>query len=192
MRIDSAGNVGIGTTSPGSALQVQGLITGTAVTQTATDTTAGRLLKVGDYGAGAAAGTVLFGRANILGTVSQSGGVPTGAVIQRGSNANGEFVRYADGTQICTATVTLEFVAADRFRFIWNFPATFSANPAVSHSLLINTAVGYTTRSNYGVTATAGIGTTQAFLDQYRITGATNIVAGNTVDSKAVAIGRWY
>ena len=36
-----------------------------------------------------------------VGTVSQAGGVPTGAIIQRGSNANGEFVRYADGTQIC-------------------------------------------------------------------------------------------
>ena len=39
-----------------------------------------------------------------VGTVSQSGGVPTGAIIQRGSNANGEFVRYADGTQICWTT----------------------------------------------------------------------------------------
>lgn len=39
---------------------------------------------------------------NIVGSVSQSGGVPTGAIIQRGSNANGEFVRFADGTQICT------------------------------------------------------------------------------------------
>ncbi|MBF5006833.1 hypothetical protein [Diaphorobacter caeni] len=38
--------------------------------------------------------------AAILGTVSQSGGVPTGAIVQRGSNANGEFVRFADGTQI--------------------------------------------------------------------------------------------
>lgn len=44
-----------------------------------------------------------FNRANILGAVSQAAGVPTGAVIQRGSNANGEYVRYADGTQICWA-----------------------------------------------------------------------------------------
>ena len=41
---------------------------------------------------------------NLLGVVSQVAGVPTGAVIQRGSNANGEFVRWADGTQICTGT----------------------------------------------------------------------------------------
>lgn len=44
--------------------------------------------------------------AAILGTVSQSGGVPTGAIIQKGSNANGDYVRFADGTQICWQEVT--------------------------------------------------------------------------------------
>ncbi len=38
---------------------------------------------------------------NVLGTVSQLEGVPTGAIIERGSNANGEYIRFADGTQIC-------------------------------------------------------------------------------------------
>jgi hypothetical protein len=42
---------------------------------------------------------------NILGTVSQSAGIPTGAIIQRGSNANGEFTRFADGSVVAT-TVT--------------------------------------------------------------------------------------
>lgn len=42
-----------------------------------------------------------FHRGNILGTVSHSGGIPTGAILQRGSNSNGQFVRFADGTQIC-------------------------------------------------------------------------------------------
>ena len=44
----------------------------------------------------------LYTSGDIVGAVSQSGGTPTGAIIQRGSNANGEFVRFADGTQICT------------------------------------------------------------------------------------------
>lgn len=51
--------------------------------------------------AGITPGSEYYQRSNILGTVSQSGGVPTGAIIERGSNANGEYVRYADGTQIC-------------------------------------------------------------------------------------------
>jgi hypothetical protein len=48
-----------------------------------------------------AAGNEVYKKQNILGTVSQSAGVPTGAIIERGSNANGEFVKYADGTMIC-------------------------------------------------------------------------------------------
>lgn len=44
--------------------------------------------------------------AAILGTVSQSGGVPTGAILQKGSNANGSYLRFADGTQICWQEVT--------------------------------------------------------------------------------------
>jgi len=44
----------------------------------------------------------IYHTGNVIGTVSQSGGVPTGAIIERGSNANGEYVRLADGTQIAT------------------------------------------------------------------------------------------
>ncbi|OFS72069.1 hypothetical protein HMPREF3173_16165, partial [Pseudomonas sp. HMSC08G10] len=39
--------------------------------------------------------------ADILGTVSQSGGVPTGAIIEEVSNANGVYVKLASGTMIC-------------------------------------------------------------------------------------------
>ena len=46
--------------------------------------------------------SALVTRAETVGTVAQSGGVPTGAVIESGSNANGAYTRWADGTQICT------------------------------------------------------------------------------------------
>ena len=60
-------------------------------------------------------GSQVFSRDNIVGTVTQSGGVPTGAIVQRGTNANGEFIRYADGTQICwdSATTTNAISTAD-------------------------------------------------------------------------------
>ncbi|MFT7136329.1 MAG: hypothetical protein ACI80I_002330 [Akkermansiaceae bacterium] len=44
----------------------------------------------------------LVSRQTLLGNVSQTDGVPTGAVIERGTNTNGTYVRWADGTQICT------------------------------------------------------------------------------------------
>lgn len=58
-------------------------------------------------------GSQVYSRNNIVGTVSQSGGVPTGAVIERGSNANGSYTRWADGTQICT-------YVDDQTAFAWN------------------------------------------------------------------------
>ena len=42
-----------------------------------------------------------YGKSNAVGTASQSGGVPTGAIIEQGSNANGSYTKFADGTMIC-------------------------------------------------------------------------------------------
>ena len=86
LRITSAGNVGIGTTSPGTELELNG-------TANATNLTRG--------------GSQVYSRDNILGTVSESSGVPTGAIIQRGSNANGEFALFADGTVVQSRTLDL-------------------------------------------------------------------------------------
>lgn len=116
-----------------SGIQITGLLSGTAVVQSTTDTTAGRVLTTG------AGPDQAFRRGNILGTVSQSGGVPTGAVVQRGSNANGEFVRFADGTQICTFTAPgVDTTSATGALFqhtnalAWTYPIAFATPPVVS------------------------------------------------------------
>lgn len=200
-----------------AGMQVTGAISGTAVTQSAIDTTAGRVLKVGDFGLGTAvsltatdnldtlfttgfyynssagnttgnnypltsAGALivlarsatnvvqkfvsyasgstaaslreftrsygtsgwspwveLFHQGTVLGAVSQTAGVPTGRVIERGSNANGEYVRFADGTQICTVTAAaVDTTTAIGALFMhanlltWTFPAAFATPPVVS------------------------------------------------------------
>lgn len=43
----------------------------------------------------------VYTQGSAVGALGQSGGVPTGALIERGSNANGSYTRWADGTQIC-------------------------------------------------------------------------------------------
>lgn len=48
----------------------------------------------------------IFTQRSILGPVAQAAGVPTGALIEYGSNANGSYVRFADGLQICTKANT--------------------------------------------------------------------------------------
>jgi hypothetical protein len=74
---------------------------------------------------------------NILGTVSQSGGVPTGAVIERGSTVNGAYVRYADGTQICTHAMKAEFLDSSQLDASWVFPAAFSGSDQYSWSAMM-------------------------------------------------------
>ncbi len=46
----------------------------------------------------------------------------------RGSNGNGEYVRYADGTLICTRSLTASASAA----VTWTFPAAFIAAPVIT------------------------------------------------------------
>lgn len=66
-----------------------------------------------------------YKKANILGTVSQSAGVPTGAVIERGSNANGDYVRFADGTQICYQLTNFVYTTGSDININWVFPSVF-------------------------------------------------------------------
>src|SRR5690606_18823468 len=77
-------------------------------------------------------GSLAYTRANILGTVSQSSGVPTGSIMERGSNANGEYVRYADGRLECRRSATVDLTVTTGQVFA--LPATFSDFPAMSWS----------------------------------------------------------
>jgi hypothetical protein len=84
-------------------------------------------------------GSLAYRRANILGPVAQSGGVPTGAVIESGSNSNGSYRRFADGTQVCwhrmnagSATAFGSGTFNDPYRtapLTWTYPAAFAAKP---------------------------------------------------------------
>jgi hypothetical protein len=246
-------------TGPGvfpNSISVTGFITGTAVTQSATDATAGRLLKVGDFGIGTPAGTGqaqvtlnsatvpglytyassdpnaptamsgmvevtrsftvnirqeagtatggdrwqrrstdggatwapwrrVYNAENVLGTVTQASGVPTGAVIERGSNANGEYVRFADGTQICLTTAlsvaNISTALGSIFEspsVTWTYPASFAAQPYV-------TANGGDTR-RWG-TASHNTGLQTANL---RLLSATSVATATNVE--ALAVGRWF
>lgn len=99
----------------------------------------------------------IYDWANILGTVSQASGVPTGAIIERGSNANGQYVRFADGTQICwhraTVSLAIDTAFVGGFRAIaqtWSYSATFSAAPEVVVTPLALTAMSGLTQNAPG------------------------------------------
>lgn len=128
-----------------------------------------------------------YSTANILGTVSQSAGVPTGAIIQRGSNANGEFVRFADGTMVCqisrTVSVTTSALGNIHSNISafgsWTFPAAFSAAPNVS--------VAWNGTAVWG--GSEGITATSANI----ITVFCGVALSNTnLTGRALAVGRWF
>jgi hypothetical protein len=243
-----------------AGLQITGPVFGNAVTQTAQDSTLGRLLKVGDGGInlvgsvnyladvdsgaipqglwqtdGGGPGTLgtfpagqnryghllnfrvatnevwqvfksivgrrIFSRArtsgawsaweeiyhagSVLGTVAQSGGVPTGRVIERGTNANGEYVRFADGTQICTRTnlsaanastaLGAVFRSAD---VAWTFPVTFIAAPVVQGD--VDDADCWLTTSGAPSATTVNVRAIAA------------VTKAGALTLRATAIGRWF
>ncbi|WP_386415513.1 hypothetical protein [Stutzerimonas stutzeri] len=128
-----------------------------------------------------------FRRNNILGTVSQSGGIPTGAIIERGSNANGEYVRFADGTQICTVYKVKAAAASMLENGVyywsepWSFPAAFISAPSLTTGAFVAGVLSW--GSADGQTTESTIGYLNAF---------ANIAATADVHYRAISIGRWY
>jgi len=78
-----------------------------------------------------------FASSALVGTVSESGGVPTGAIIERGSNANGEYVKFADGTMIARRRffVTGISVAGSGYYSlpVWTYPVSGNTSSSEYH-----------------------------------------------------------
>ncbi|PYF11812.1 uncharacterized protein DUF2793 [Rhodobacter viridis] len=164
-----------------------GIASGAAVQQSRTDVTAGRLMRA-DYG---------YGPGNLLGTVAQNTGVPTGAVLERGTGTNGDYIRFADGTQICFAQRTLGSIIAvgsgsftapyKTADFTWTYPKAFSAAPVLSARGVAPTGLTQDRRScsacvgDLDATAAAGI-------HVVRLGNATN---ADVFKIDLIAVGRW-
>lgn len=123
-------------------------------------------------------------RKSILGTVSQSGGVHTGAIIERGSNANGEYIKWADGTLECwLRSVTVDCVADTDLDVTWPLPAAFNGvnaaasctlrSPATTNTFAVHKLQGNHT-SAAACTMRVRFSVTQSYLLTFH------------------AIGRWY
>lgn len=128
--------------------------------------------------------SLLFGQSTLLGAVAQVSGVPTGAVIERGSNANGEFVRWADGTQICTrtglSTPNASVAVGSLFRsadVVWTFPVAFVAAPVVKGSVDDLDAWSVS-----AAPSTASV----------TLRAMSTVSKASSVGLRATAVGRWF
>jgi hypothetical protein len=118
---------------------------------------------------------------SINATVAQSSGVPTGGIVSRGTNTNGYFVRYADGTQMTWRSISITPVA--------NTVTAATATHAASFSTTTNLAAATTTN----VSATqlqrpacvTSLGTASV---------SVNILRTNTTATTCyvVVTGRWF
>lgn len=121
---------------------------------------------------------------DIKGTVSQTGGVPTGAIMERGTNVNGSYVAFADGTLICHYGVTtLALTGSVDYSTTWTFPRAFVDTTHVFTAIQYNPA---STQSYQMLKASiAASGATYADV-LLLSTASQNYRVGY------FAIGRWY
>ncbi|MDD2092435.1 hypothetical protein NP522_19810 [Pseudomonas guariconensis] len=131
----------------------------------------------------------LLERREIVGTVSQSSGSPTGAIIERGSNANGEYTKYADGTMECWLQATVTDQACDTASGTlffgtrsWTYPAAFVGVPAVQMSSRIGTGI------SWGGLGGAPSNTTATA----RLLDTVSRAAGVSTVLSFTAKGRWF
>ena len=157
-------------------------VSGSVVQQSPTDTSPGRLMRA-DWG---------YGPASILGSVSMNGAQPSGAVIETGSNTNGAYVRWADGTQMCWHTFNLSYEFGTRMRGTWTFPVTYNAIPIVTPPSLNSAFQGTPHPRELGLfTAVASTGS--ATVDLWRSDGgSTNFDPADVYTVRALAVGRWF
>lgn len=169
-----------------TALTAQGTALSSKLDQTATAADSDKL--------GGALAADFYRRANILGTVSQSGGLPSGAIIERGSNVNGEYVRFADGTQICTFNATIDMATPNRAMCNWYFPAVFAVDP-----WFVDIIPDISRWFNAGwpfaqISGTAYEAFSAAMVDGVRlhVMSTGTIPSGSVGGNKCYAIGRWF
>ncbi|GLS29968.1 hypothetical protein SAMN04488498_104327 [Mesorhizobium albiziae] len=124
-----------------------------------------------------------FRRGNIIGTASQAAGVPTGALVEKGVNANGWYTRFADGTQLCWFTPVFTITGGVYAGASGNFAAAFAGT--VSDIKIAHGVSGFTTGPTSGF---ARIG--PASLTGWNGSAIAN--SNETLTVSALAVGRWF
>lgn len=123
-----------------------------------------------------------YGKSNVLGIVSQVSGVPTGALMEYGANANGEYWKFAGGLMLCKGPVSGSVGANTFAQFAYTIPATFVNTDYFAASFVQPLSSG----DFYGATFKVVTSTAQV---QF---GFRNGATAQNISGHWVAIGRWY
>ncbi|GGG77484.1 tail fiber protein [Salipiger pallidus] len=141
----------------------------------------------------------MYHQGSVLGTVSQSDGVPTGALIERGSNANGSYRKYADGSMECWGIVDLAYVNSGQVGVLQNFPAPFPASfaadrkPNLEGTVCVSESSYTPTHFDIGPVTTANLATGSAQIVVRTVAGASaGFASGDLVRVYWKAKGFWF
>ncbi len=122
---------------------------------------------------------------DMVGIVSQSAGAPTGAIIERGQNSNGQFIKYADGTMIVWGSFTTANIAAGATSATTiPFPASFISAATSTAQITCEPLNNW---DHYGV-----IGTTSMAVSQVACFIRNGASAAQQFALRFLVIGRWF
>lgn len=110
----------------------------------------------------------------------------TSLVPERGSNSNGHYTRFADGTQICGFRVAVSPTANSVTQTTFTFPAAFASPSSATGEIFISALpVTSVPQTAVGTTGFTGLSSTGGTLRTYR---------DNTVSTSysCLAFGRWF
>lgn len=106
------------------------------------------------------------------------------AIIESGSNANGEYIRWADGTQVCCIKKDTKIGEVNQWAtYTATYPAMFASIP----TSLVNIGLGADASDH--ITCTHG-GTSSSAMTFHIKTTAASYVGGQAT-TYILAIGRW-
>ena len=117
----------------------------------------------------------------------------TNPLFERGTNANGDYTRFADGTLMCWHTLPLVFHLERELQGNWSYPMGFSSPPKVFCSVDF-TSLQTTSSAEadaISTVTTEGVSEAEAQFRLLRAAGQGGFAAGDSVTISALAFGRW-
>src|SRR5690606_12670517 len=117
-------------------------------------------------------------------------------IVEMGSNANGQYVRWENGLQVCWHVLQSTSIASPVLSTSWTFPASFASTPVVLNFARLTPgsyryAGSATPHLHFGFVSHTTISNSSVILAIYRTADAPGFQSGDYVTFSPIAIGRW-